>query len=74
MGNTVGQIVTVFTAIIGVAILAVLVSKNAQTPQVVSSIGTAFAQSLAAATAPVTGGSSSGFNLGSLPSLTGQQF
>lgn len=74
MGNTVGQIVTVLTAIVGVAILAVLVSKNAQTPQVVSSIGTAFAQSLSAATAPVTGGSGGSFNLGSLPSLSGTQF
>lgn len=56
MGNTVGQITTVLTAIVGVAILAVLVSKNAQTPAVVKSFGDAFSGSLKAATGPVMGG------------------
>lgn len=56
MNNTVGQIVTVLTAIIGVAILAVLVSKNAQTPAVVKSFGDAFSGAIRAATGPVTGG------------------
>ena len=56
MGNTVGQITTVLTAIVGVAILAVLVSKNAQTPAVVKSFGDAFSGSLKAATGPVSGG------------------
>lgn len=56
MGNTVGQITTVLTAIVGVAILAVLVSKNAQTPAVVKSFGDAFSGSLRAATGPVMGG------------------
>lgn len=32
--NVIGQVVTVLTAIVGVAILAVLVSRNSQTPQV----------------------------------------
>lgn len=44
-------------AIVGVAILAVLVSKNAQTGSVIKAAGGAFAQDLAAATGPVTGGS-----------------
>lgn len=52
-----GSIVTVLTAIIGVAILSVLVSKNANTAGVISAGGSAFAQDLGAATAPVTGGS-----------------
>lgn len=56
MGNTVGQIVTVLTAIVGVALLAVLVSKNAQTPAVIKEFGNAFSGSLRAATGPVTGG------------------
>lgn len=56
MNNAVGQIVTVLTAIIGVAILAVLVSKKAQTPEVITSFGKAFSGALNAATAPVTGG------------------
>lgn len=62
MGNTVGQIATVATAIVGVAILAVLVSRNSQTPAVIKSAGDAFSSSLRAATGPVTGGGSfSGF-------------
>lgn len=66
MGNTVGQIVTVLTAIVGVAILSVLVSRNSQTPAVIKSFGDAFSGALGAATAPVSGGSSGGFNLPSL--------
>lgn len=56
MNNTVGQIVTVLTAIVGVALLAVLVSKRSQTPEVISSFGGAFADALRAATSPVSGG------------------
>ncbi len=55
MGNTVGQIVTVLTAIVGVAILAVLVSRNSQTPQVIAAAGDAFSGALRAATGPVMG-------------------
>ncbi len=54
------SVVTVATAIVGVAIIAVLVSRNAQTPQVIGSMGGAFSQSLATALSPVTGGSSFG--------------
>lgn len=49
-------IVTIAVAIIGVAIVAVIVSRNAQTPQVISSAGNAFAKALSAATGPVSGG------------------
>jgi hypothetical protein len=56
MNGGIGAIVGIATAIVGVAILAVLVSKNAQTPQVVSSFGSAFSQALGAAVSPVTGG------------------
>lgn len=56
MHNTKGQIATVLTAIVGVAILAVLVSKNSQTPTVIKEFGNAFSGSLRAATGPVTGG------------------
>ncbi len=58
MNNTVGQIVTVLTAIVGIAILAVLVSKNAQTPAVVKSFGDAFQGAIGVAVSPVTGGRS----------------
>ena len=61
MDNAFGQIATVLTAIVGVALLAVLVSRNAQTPQVISSAGNAFSNALKAATGPVSGGYS-GFN------------
>jgi len=53
----IGGVVTVATAIIGVAIIAVLVGSNAKTSQVISSAGTAFSGALTAAEAPVTGGS-----------------
>lgn len=52
--------VTIATALIGVAIVAVLVSNNAQTGNVITAAGKAFAGDLAAAVSPVTGGSSSG--------------
>ena len=55
------SIFTVLTAIVGVAIIAVLVSKNANTSAVISAGGSAFAQDLGAAVSPVTGGSSSSF-------------
>lgn len=52
----IGGVVTVLTAIIGVAIIAVLVSGNAQTGNVLTSAGNAFSSSLRAAEAPVSGG------------------
>jgi len=56
MNNALGQVVTVITAIIGVAILATLVSKNAQTPAVIKSAADGVSSMLRAATGPVTGG------------------
>lgn len=50
------SVVTVLTGIIGVAIVATLVSKNANTPQVLQAGGSAFSQSLGTALSPVTGG------------------
>ena len=57
MDNAFGQIATVASAIVGVAILAVLVSRNSQTPQVISSAGKAFSAAIGAATGPITGAS-----------------
>lgn len=48
-------IVTIAVAIIGVAIVATLVSKNADTANVIKAGGNAFGNSLIAATSPVTG-------------------
>lgn len=53
------SVVTVFTAIVGVAIIAVLVSKNANTAGVISAGGSAFGGALGVALSPVTGQSSS---------------
>jgi len=75
------SIATIAAGVIGVAILAVLVSKNAQTPQVLGAAGSAFSNVLSAATGPVTGAvaapvntfSGGGFSLPnlSLPTFSG---
>lgn len=52
----ISSVVTIGTAIIGVAILAVLVSRQAQTPAVIQAATAGFAQDLSAAVSPVTGG------------------
>lgn len=55
------SLTTIALAIVGIAILAVLVSKNAQTPQVIKAASAGFAQDIGAAVSPVTGGGMSGF-------------
>jgi hypothetical protein len=65
MGNQLfNSLVTVALAITGVAIIAVLVSKNANTSGVINSAGSAFSQGLGVAVSPVTGsgGGLQGFN------------
>lgn len=49
-------VVTVATAIVGIAILAVIVSRNSQTPSVIGAATQGFAQDIQAAVSPVTGG------------------
>jgi hypothetical protein len=56
MNNMMTGIVTILVAVIGVAMLATLVSKNAQTPAVLKAGGSAFGEILRAATGPVSGG------------------
>jgi PRD1 phage membrane DNA delivery len=55
-------IVTIAVAIVGVAILAVLVSQKSNTAGVLAAAGSAFSNSLSAATAPVTGASAAPVN------------
>lgn len=55
MNSITEGVVTIATAIVGVAILAVLVSRNSQTPAVLGAAGSAFSNALSAATGPVTG-------------------
>jgi hypothetical protein len=57
----VSSVTTVLLAIVGVAIIAVLVSKNANTTGVIGAGGSAFSQSLATAEGPVTGYTPGGF-------------
>ena len=49
------SVVTVLTAIIGVAIVATLVSKNAATAQVIQAGSQGFSTALGTALSPVTG-------------------
>ena len=49
------SVVTVLTAIIGVALIAVLVSKNADTSRVIGAGASGFSQALSTALSPVTG-------------------
>ncbi len=58
------SVVTVATAIVGLAIVAVLVSNNAQTGNVIGAATGGFANDLAAAVSPVTGGGVGGFGGG----------
>lgn len=67
MDGITSAIVTIAVAIVGVATLAVLVSKNANTAGVVQSAGQAFSGALSAATGPVMGGSIGGGFSGTIP-------
>jgi hypothetical protein len=51
------MIVTIATAIVGLAIVSVLVSRKSQTPAVIQSAGSAFSNALGVAESPVTGAS-----------------
>ncbi len=60
--SLVTAVVTVLMAIVGVAIIAVLVSKNANTSQVIGAGASGFSQALTTALSPVVGGGT--FNFG----------
>lgn len=54
--NTITEmLVTIAVAIVGLATVAVLVSKRSQTPAVIQASGSAFSNALAVAESPVTG-------------------
>jgi hypothetical protein len=59
MDETIRAVVTIATAIVGLAVLAVLVSSRANTSGVIQATGQAFGGSLVAAEAPVLGSASS---------------
>ena len=70
----ISSVVTVLTAIIGVAIIAVLVSKNANTTGVISAGASGFSQALGTALSPVTGGSGFGSFTGGSGTLSNSPF
>ena len=55
MNSIVEAGVTIALAIVGLAIISVLVSKNAQTGNVIQSLASGFGNSLAVAQSPVSG-------------------
>lgn len=64
MNQITETIATIAVAIVGVAILAVIVSRNSNTAGVLTAAGSAFGTALSAATAPVTGSSPNGGSVG----------
>lgn len=66
----VSGVVTVATAIVGIAIIAVLVSGRSQTARVIQSAGQAFSGAIGAAVSPVSGGGS-GYSAFSPAGFTG---
>jgi hypothetical protein len=54
--KAVSGIIAILTGVIGISILAVLVSKQSQTPQVLQAAAQGFGSILNAATGPVSGG------------------
>lgn len=63
MNELTASVLTVATALVGVAILAVLVSRQSNTTGVISAAAGGFAEDIAAAVSPITGGGS-GFGFG----------
>jgi hypothetical protein len=64
-------LVAIITAIIGVAIIAVLVSNQSNTSGVLSAGGNAFSNILKTAVSPVTGGGSGFGNINPISGLFG---
>ena len=58
------SIAAIFAGITGVAIIAVLVSRNSDTAAVITAGGNAYSSSLAVALSPITGGNSNSFSRG----------
>jgi hypothetical protein len=62
--------ITILTSVVGLAMLAVVLSKKAQTSSVVQAGGTALASVIGAAVAPLGGGNAGATSFGT-PTLTG---
>jgi Na+-translocating ferredoxin:NAD+ oxidoreductase RnfA subunit len=57
MNSATEALITIATAICGVALLALIVSKKSNTAAVIQAMGSAFGNSLGVAVSPVTGNS-----------------
>lgn len=64
MNSITEAVVSVASLIVGAGILALIVSKNSQTSQVITSGGNAFSNMLATAMGPVTGYTPSSLGFG----------
>lgn len=77
MNNITESFVSVAALIVGVAIVAVIVSRNSQAPAVLQSLGSAFSNALGVAVSPVTGAAATpnlsypGGTMGGLGSFSG---
>ena len=76
MSEITPTIITIVTSIVGLAMLAVIVSQRAQTPTVISSAGSALANVIAAAVSPLGGDGNGGMtnfsSAGNIPAGTSQ--
>ena len=59
--HIIASVTSIATAIVGVAIIALLVSRNANTSGVIGAAGQAFSSALGVAEMPVTGGGGGSF-------------
>lgn len=58
MSDLFKELATVLLGIVGVAIVAVIVSRKSQSPEVIQAAGSAFSNALDVAVSPVTGNTS----------------
>lgn len=73
MNNLTEMLITIATGVIGLATIAVLVSRNANTSGVIRESGNAFSRILSTAVSPVSGGGMGGAGL-SLGSFNNSPF
>ena len=71
MDQVAPTVITVVSSIVGLAMLAVLLSKRADTSAVIQSGGSALSSVIAAAVAPLGAGNNNGTAFGSAPAIGG---
>jgi hypothetical protein len=71
MNQIVNSVTTILAAVVGLAILSVIVSKNANTSGVIQAGSTGFSAILGAAESPVSGSSIGGGSFGGMSGANG---